>query len=122
VLVFLGDHDIAAPALILRDETSRILGRPAIVISLVDGDPVVQPDETQSWAEQLVSAIVKVHSLPVTNELKSIVKPLFDGYDRSFSKAQPSDRKKMHPLGPPALAKTQRNLAFDRQVSRCSTS
>ena len=99
VLKFLGRHKIAVPALVLGDEATAIMGRPAIVTSLVAGRPNLRPQNLRNWAEQLVSAISSVHSAPVTPAIRSTVTSLYAGYDRSFSRSGPSERVAKHPLG-----------------------
>jgi aminoglycoside phosphotransferase (APT) family kinase protein len=99
VLSFVNDNGVTAPTLILGDETTKILGRHAIVISLVEGRPVVQPPELENWSRQMTRAVSAVHALAVPQAIRNLVPTPYEGYERSFSQAEPSEKISKHPLG-----------------------
>ncbi|MCZ6539123.1 MAG: aminoglycoside phosphotransferase family protein [Chloroflexi bacterium] len=99
VLEHLGVNGIDAPELILGDEATGIMGGPAIVTSFVDGQPNLNPADRDNWVRQLVAAISKVHSLPVDPSHRPLIKSLYSGYDRVFSRSEPPRHVAEHPLG-----------------------
>ena len=99
MLKHLGANRIGAPELILGDEATTIMGGPAIVTTLVDGKPNVNPVDRENWVGQLVTAISKVHSLAVDPSHRPLIKSLYSGYDRVFSRSKPPRKVAEHPLG-----------------------
>jgi aminoglycoside phosphotransferase (APT) family kinase protein len=97
--MLLDRNDIPAPSLILGQETARILGRPAIVMSLVDGKPNVNPSDREDWVRQLVEAIGRVHATPVPSGILKLIPSAYARYDRWFSQTEPPEFIARHPLG-----------------------
>ena len=120
VLLHLANNGVSVPGLVLTDEALKILGSRTIVTEYVDGEPCVQPRDSTGWSQQLVDVITQVHRLPVPSRLNQIVPLLFTAMDRSFSRPEPSDDIKSHPLGVelwrkcremwPSVDKSARNL------------
>ncbi len=82
VLEHLNTNGIPALELILGDETTWIMGAPAIVTSLIDGHPNLNPVDSESWAAQLVAAVAEVHSLPIHESLQAVIQPLYPGLEK----------------------------------------
>lgn len=100
ILKHLARYDIAAPTLLLIDESSEIMGTPTIITSLIEGSPLVQPSDTEPWARQLVDAIVPVHETVLTASIRDLVPSLYTAMDRLFSRDEPTEQIAGHELGP----------------------
>lgn len=99
-LKLLGKNTVPAPELVLGErETMNVLDRPAIVTSMVDGKPNVNPVNREEWAGQLVEAIAIVHSIPISPETTALIPSQYDRYDRLFSRSEPPRFIARYPLG-----------------------
>lgn len=100
VLRALRANGVPAPDLIVDLETaSEIFGRPAVVISYLDGIPNLIPDDPADWARQLAVALARVHSTPVISQLSTVVGSAHTDITKWMTQTEPSDRFKKHTLG-----------------------
>ncbi len=95
------DVPVPLPLPILRENAaSKIFGRPGLVISYIDGTPSFAPLDLQYWARQLGSALAKIHSAAVPDELKSIPRSHINSLNKWMSSDEPTERFAKHELGP----------------------
>ena len=99
VLELLEKNDVAAPSLILDRKATKIMGNRTIVTSFIDVKQKMIPHDLVDWAEQLVGAISKVHGTPVTSKVRKLLPSLYTGFDRQFSRDEPTEVIAQHPLG-----------------------
>lgn len=99
VLEMMGNNNVAAPTLVLDRKATQIMGNRSIVTSYIDGKPKMIAHDLVDWSEQLVGAVSKVHSTPVTPKVKKLLPSLYTGFDRLFSRDEPTDNIAKHPLG-----------------------
>ncbi|MDA1280736.1 MAG: phosphotransferase [Chloroflexi bacterium] len=99
VLRVLAETNVPAPRLVLGEPTSKILGRPGIVTTLVDGAPKVKPNGNEKWVKILVGAIAKVHELELGPTLNGLLPSSFEGWDRTLGAPSPPAHVSQHPLG-----------------------
>ncbi|MBT3996568.1 MAG: hypothetical protein HOF01_12310, partial [Chloroflexi bacterium] len=84
-LELLGKNDVAAPSLILDKKATNIMGNRTIVTSFIDGKPSLVPHDLFDWSEQLVAAISKVHSIPLTPRIRKLLPSLYTSFERLFT-------------------------------------
>ena len=100
VLRSLRANGVPAPDVVIDlEEASEIFGRPAIVISYLEGIPNLIPDDSDDWARQLAIALAQIHSTPVTPQLMTVVDSAHEDITKWMTQIEPSDRFKKHPLG-----------------------
>jgi aminoglycoside phosphotransferase (APT) family kinase protein len=99
VLDLLDRNGVAAPSLILDKKATRIMGNRTIVTSFIDGRPELVSQDERNWSEQLVAAVSKVHNTPLTPKVKKLLPNLYSGFDRLFTRDEPTDNISQHPLG-----------------------
>jgi aminoglycoside phosphotransferase (APT) family kinase protein len=93
VLTVLESNNIPASRMIVSEQVaSELLGRPAIVISYLDGAAGVRLTDPQNWARQLAWSIANVHLVTVTDELRSILRPAFKEAQHWMSADTPPER------------------------------
>lgn len=91
--------NVPAPEVILGEEVSDILGRPAIVMSYLDGLPDLTPSDPRDWARQLARAIAQYHAVEVTGELAGLLRTDYDSLLRWMDATEPPERFVKHELG-----------------------
>ena len=100
-LQVLAANHVPAPELVIGDEeASKILGRPAIVISYFDGAPDLAPVDPRGWARQLATVIARVHAIAVPNELKHMPRSWLRNITDWMDAPEPPERFAKHDLGP----------------------
>lgn len=99
VLDLLGKNGVASPSLILDKKATNIMGNRTIVTSFIDGRPELVPQDERNWSEQLVAAVSKVHSTPLTPKVRNLLPDLYSGFERLFTRDEPTDNIAQHPLG-----------------------
>jgi aminoglycoside phosphotransferase (APT) family kinase protein len=99
VLELLAKNDVAAPSLILDRKATKIMDTRTIVTSFIDGKPKMIAHDLVYWPEQLVGAISKVHGTPVTPKVRKILPSLYTGFERLFTRDEPTEVIAQHPLG-----------------------
>ncbi|MCZ6539124.1 MAG: phosphotransferase [Chloroflexi bacterium] len=100
VLRTLTANQIPAPRVIVtEDQASEIFGRPAIVISYLEGVPDLAPTDLQDWASQLARAIAKVHAIEVPDELKSVPRSHIDSVTKWMGAPEPPEKFVKHESG-----------------------
>ena len=93
-------NNVPAPGVIVGEEIGKILGRPAIVISYLDGVPGLTPDNPHDWARQLARAIAQVHAVEVPEHLAAVLAPVPEQIQRWLAPSAPPERFSKHELGP----------------------
>ncbi|MBT4126395.1 MAG: aminoglycoside phosphotransferase family protein [Chloroflexi bacterium] len=109
VLDLLSKNSVAAPSLILDKKATTIMGNRTIVTSFIDGRPKLVPHDLFDWSEQMVGAISKVHGTPLTPKVRKLLPSLYTGFERLFTRDEPSEAIAQHPLGN-ALWEAAKNL------------
>ena len=100
ILRTLAANQIPAPRVIVAEEQAgEIFGRPAIVISYLDGVPDLAPADLQDWAGQLARAIAKVHAIAVPDELKSVPRSHINSVTKWMEAPEPPERFVKHEVG-----------------------
>lgn len=66
VLKLLQDHGVSAPVPLLLDKSGTLAGSPAIVISYIDGKPLLRPHEASDWVCQVAQAIWQLQSVEIS--------------------------------------------------------
>jgi aminoglycoside phosphotransferase (APT) family kinase protein len=99
VLDLLGKNDVAAPSLVLDQQATKIMSNRTIVTSFIDGRPKLIANDLVDWSGQLVAAVSKVHGIPLTPKIKKLVPSLYTGFERLFTRSEPTDEITQHPLG-----------------------
>ncbi len=99
-LLTLTANHVPAPEVIIGEEAGEILGRPAIVISYLDGVPGLIPADPQDWAHQLARAIAQVHTAEVPDELKAMLRPAHESVQKWMDASELPRRFARHELGP----------------------
>ncbi len=87
---------ILAPEPIWIDDDD-IFEEQAILISFVNGSPLLLPQDPTDWAEQLASALCRVHSIEVQPADAALIPPIRAGEDRYMENEIELVAK--HPLG-----------------------
>jgi aminoglycoside phosphotransferase (APT) family kinase protein len=100
VLELLGKNEIAAPTLILDKPATKIMGTRTVVTSYIDGRPKMITSDLEDWSRQLVTAIMRVHAVPLTPKIRKVLPPLYTGFERLFTRSEPTENIAKHPLGP----------------------
>jgi aminoglycoside phosphotransferase (APT) family kinase protein len=102
-LALAAEHGIPAPAPLWIDRVGLFPER-AIVISYIEGKPLLGPDDQESWAEQLARVLVMIHGIrldPADSDLFPEI-----GYDdHHHSGEETLEALRLHPLGPELWAK-----------------
>jgi aminoglycoside phosphotransferase (APT) family kinase protein len=99
VLKLLGENGVAAPSLILDRAATKIMGNRTVVTSFIDGRADLNADDLDDWSGQLVSAISKVHNVPLALKIRKLIPSLYTGLDRLFTRSDPPEYIAQHPLG-----------------------
>ncbi len=115
----LAANNVPAPELVIGEETGEILGRPAIVISYLEGGPGLAPADPQDWANQLARAIAQVHTAEVPDELRAILRPAHESVQKWLDAPEPPERFAKHELGP-ELWDAMRQLWPNVDTSACN--
>lgn len=87
---------IPAPEPIWID-TEAIFEQQAIVLSFLDGSPLLTPEDPIDWARQIASALCRVHEIPVRPSDAALIAPIRAGEDRYMENEQELTAR--HPLG-----------------------
>lgn len=95
----LAENGVPAPEVVIGEEASEIFGRPAIVMSYLDGLPNLTPDDPQDWARQLARAIDQYHAIEVPDELIGLLRADYDSLIRWMKADEPDKRFVEHKLG-----------------------
>ena len=99
VLRALIENGVPAPDVVIDLEAaSKIFGRPAIVISYLEGAPNPAPHDPDNWARQLATALAQIHSTTVTPQLMTVVGSADNEITKWMTQTEPSDRFKKHAL------------------------
>lgn len=99
-LKLLDENSVPAPRLVLDEQiATEILGQPAIITSVVGGKPNVNPVDRENWVGQLVESIARVHEIPISAKVRSLIPSQYDRYDSLFSLNEPPRYIAQHPLG-----------------------
>lgn len=95
----LAANGVPAPEVIIGEEAADILGRPAIVMSYLDGLPDLTPADPHDWARQLARAIAQYHAIEVPDALASLLRADYDSLFRWMDAEKPPGRFVKHELG-----------------------
>jgi len=100
VLRALSANGVPAPEVVVDLEVaSEIFGRPAIVISYLEGIPNLATHDPDNWARQLAAALARIHSTPVAPQLMTVVGSAHNEITKWMTQIEPSDHFKKHALG-----------------------
>ncbi len=98
VLGHLREHGVMAPEPLWFDNEA-IFDQPAMLIGFIDGEALLSPDEPLDYAEQFASALVKLHDVPLNDDLRRGLTD-FNGYETSsMSREAAPEYVAGHPLG-----------------------
>ena len=81
----------------------------AVVISFVEGKPLLDPADPMDWARQLAQTLVAIHATPLPDALQTNLRDLDAEEREAIDHEKAPDRFAEHPLGP-ALWDHRRDL------------
>ena len=99
VLKLLQELGIAAPIPLFLDADGSVVGTPSIVISFVDGKPVLCPSDVPDWAGQVAKSLWKLHSIDLSQVDVSFLGPPMDIAETATARCADRARFRVHPLG-----------------------
>ncbi len=99
VLRLLRSHDVPAPEPLWLDETG-IFAEPATLISFIDGEPLMAPDDPVDWATQFARMLARVHDVSPDAEIRSRLTDYNSQESASLAGSEPPKRVAEHHLGP----------------------
>ncbi len=91
---------VTVPQLIWSDRAGTF-DETAVVISFIDGEPYFSPGDPHDWIEQLVRAMVSVHEVPVTADLRPVLLDHRRQLSDQLAESEPSERFTENSLGVP---------------------
>jgi len=102
---------VPAPEALWFDEAA-IFEQPTIVISYIDGEPVLQPQHSLDWADQMATALAQIHAISLTPAEQAKLWDLHDSLFLEIRESGITDRFLAHVLGQELW--NLRKLALDR--------
>lgn len=99
VLRMLRELGIAAPDPLFLDADGSVSGYPAIVISFVDGEPLLRPSDASDWTGQVARALWELHSADIDQVDVSFLGPAKNIAEIAATQCARTERFIGHPLG-----------------------
>lgn len=99
VLKLMRELGIKAPEPLFLDADGSVSGSPAIIISFIDGKPVLRPSQAPGWANQVAAAIWELHSAQNGRADVSFLGPSKLITETVADRCADVERFRCHPLG-----------------------
>lgn len=99
VLKLLQELGIAAPEPLFLDADGSVVGSPSIVISFVDGKPVMRTSDVPDWARQVAKSLWKLHSVDLGQVDASFLGQPMIIAETAAARCADGERFRVHPLG-----------------------
>ncbi len=98
VLRLVRANGIPAPEPLWLDE-GRIFAHPAVLISFIDGTPLMAPEDPVDYTNQLAQMLVRIHDISPPENLCKQLPDYNATFTERMSRPEPLDRIAAHPLG-----------------------